>query len=180
MTASRSPANGSYINDTSPTVSFDFDENVSTGTGTNAGKVSVGGTYYTTSESSGSITFTLPDDTLADGSTYSVAIDADAFKDVDGTEHFCDAYSGWSFTVDTTDPTVNEPSSPASGTTFTTAENNYSYIYSDRCFQILQKKPEGATVVFDCSGTDVNCTDVVVLDAAAGTVRARDTYKFSC
>ena len=170
--SSRSPANGSYTNDTSPTVSFDFDENVSTGTGTNAGKVSVGGTYYTASESSGSITFTLPDDTLADGSTYSVAIDADAFKDVDGTEHFCDAYSGWSFTVDTADPTVNEPTSPASGYTYITA-GTVEVVFTLTDASDIAEKAGGATVVFDCSGTDVNCTDVVVLDAAAGTVRAR-------
>ena len=170
--SSKSPADGSYINDTSPTVEFDFDENVSTGTGTNAGKVSVGGIYYTVSETSGSITFTLPDDTLSDGNIYSVGFDASAFKDVDGTEHFCDAYSGsWSFTVDTTPPVVGEPTSPETGTVYTSSQT-IDVIFTVSDTNSIYEKSGGSSVIFDTSGTDVTCTDVTVLDAAAGTVRA--------
>ena len=104
--STRSPADGSFTNDTSPTISFNFDEDVLSGTGDNAEKVSVDGTYYSAPDTSGSISFTLPSNTLSDGNTYSVAIDTGAYKDVDGTNHFCEAYSGWSFTVDTTDPVV--------------------------------------------------------------------------
>ena len=98
------PANLATINDNTPAISFDFSEDVSTGTGTNAGKVKVGGTYYSAGISGSTVTVNLGASTLSDGSN-AVVIDAGAFKD--GAGNGCALYSGsWSFTVDTTPPAV--------------------------------------------------------------------------
>ena len=162
VASSRSPLHNNRVNSLTPSITFDFDENVATGSGTNAGKVKIGSSYYSVSETNGSVTVLLADgtpNTLTDGTTYSVEIDENAFKDRDGTEHFCAEYkNSWSFTVDTTAPVVGMKS-PASGTV--AYNSSVSFEFNDADSQITDSSggSGGSVVVSGTTGiTSLNTT----------------------
>ncbi len=77
--------------------------------------------------------------------------------------------SAWNFSVDTTDPEVGEPTSPAAGEITSGESITVEFTITDAT-DISENGT--AEVIFDCSGTDVTCTDVTVTDASAGTVQA--------
>ena len=169
VSSSLSPANGAKITTNAPSISFNFSEDVSSGTGTNAGKVKVGNTYYSASISGSTVTVNLGAATLSDGSNV-VAIDAQAFKD--GAGNYCAAYDGstdtpnWSFTVDTTPPTVVAASrTPSNGTTITdgTSTIELSFDFSET----LTSKTDGVITIKKKSGTGGNVT---INDAVASGV----------